>query len=168
MSRSTSLLSRLGIGAVVASSTALALVTSAFAGSQVPFKGSFAETFVVVQGPPVIVADASGSGHVTHLGSSSESFVGTLDFTNVDPQTGCAHDSAVGSITGARGDTVDISAAGAFCPTTGVDSGTFAITGGTGKYTGASGGGTYTSVANFATGRSSESYDGTISSPGSL
>jgi hypothetical protein len=91
-----------------------------------------------------------------------------VDITNVDPATGCAHDIAVGTITGASGDIVNITASGEFCSATGVDSGSFTITGGSGKYPGASGGGTYTSVANFATGTSSESYSGTFSSVGSL
>ena len=113
--------------------------------------------------PPVLVANASGRGHLTHFGESTESFVGTVDFTNIDPRTGYAIDSAVGMITAANRDQVSVAAAGEFCSATGVDSGSFTMTGGTGRVAIATGGGTYTSIANFATGTSSETYDGTIS-----
>ncbi|HLZ08616.1 MAG TPA: hypothetical protein VKT80_08520 [Chloroflexota bacterium] len=156
-------LGRLGLSAVLAVCLAAALATSAFAGSQVPFKGSFNETFIVLSGPPVIVAKASGVGNVTHLGHSSESFLGTVFVTG-----DCNNDTAVGSITGANGDQVFISAAGVFCFSTGVDSGTFTITGGTGRFLGATGGGKYTSLVDFSKLTSSESYDGTIASSGSL
>ncbi len=158
----SSSLRRVGVSAVLAAVLVSALATSAFATTSEPFKGSFSETFTIVNPPPVIVANASGSGQITHEGLSTESFVGTVDFTNVDPQTGCAHDSAIGSITGASGDSVNISAVGEFCSNTGVDSGTFTVTGGTGRFVGATGGGTYSSVANFSTGTSSETYDGSI------
>jgi hypothetical protein len=112
------------------------------------------------------IAVASGGGNITHFGLSAEQFDGTVDFP--DPNTGYAPDSAVGSITGAGGDVVYIQATGTACLAAGTDDGTFTITGGTGKFAGASGGGTYSSTANFSTGTSSETYNGTISPPGSL
>ena len=159
----TPILRRLGVSTLLGAIFVSALATSAYAGNGVPLKGSFSETFVIVAPPPVIVADASGSGQLTHLGKSTESFVGTVDFTQIDPRTGCAIDSAVGTIIAANGDQVSVTAAGEFCPATGVDSGSFTITGGTGRFANATGGGAYTSVANFASGTSSEQYDGSIS-----
>jgi hypothetical protein len=152
------------------------LATSAFASGQDdgPFTGSFTETFVPQTQPPILVASASGSGTVTRpkLGAATESFVGVVDFSAIDPRTQCAFDIANGSITFANGDKLFISSAGEFCQPsppngTGVDSGSFFITGGTGQLTSAFGGGKYTSTANLNDGTSSETYDGTIHVRGS-
>jgi hypothetical protein len=104
---------------------------------------------------------------VTPLGAATESFIGVVDFSTIDPRTHCAFDAATGSITDSSGDKIFVSSFGEFCPATGVDSGSFFITGGTGHLSGAHGGGKYTSTANFNNGTSSESYNGTIRLPGS-
>jgi hypothetical protein len=160
MLRVTQSLGRFGLSAVLAAGLVAALATSAFADGQVPFKGSFNETITPLSGPPVIVANASGPGNMTHLGHSFENFTGSVFVTG-----DCNNDTAVGSITGANGDKVFISSVGVFCFSTNLDSGTFTITGGTGRFYGATGGGKYHSIVDFTALTSFDSYDGTISSP---
>ena len=156
-------LRRVGVSSVLAAVLVSALATSAIASSPVPFAGSFTETATIINPPPILVANASGSGSVTPLGPSTEAFTGVVDFAIIDPKTGCALDSATGSIKAANGGTVFVTSVGEFCLATGTDSGTFYITGGTGRFHGAHGGGPYTSMVNLATGISNETYNGSIS-----
>jgi hypothetical protein len=168
--RSTSFLLRLGVSALLAATTMSALATSALAGSQVPLNGSFTETFNLFNPPPII---AAGGGNIQHLGLSTESSIGTIGTFN--PSTLCAPDSSVSTITGASGVTVNVSAVGQVCitsyvvsgtnliPTSATDSGNFTITGGTGKFVGATGNGPYTAALTMdpatGNGTSVETYN---------
>src|SRR5712692_1250317 len=111
----------------------------------------------------------AAAGQVPFTGTFTETFLATVDFSQPD-SAGCFPDTSTGTITAANGDQVFIAATGTFCqssPTTGTDAGPDTVTGGTGRFTGATGGGTFTATltfnATFTGGSSSEVYTGTIS-----
>jgi hypothetical protein len=138
----------------------------------VPFHGRFTEQFTPTTTCPTgdLCATASGSGRASGLGKATESFFGVVNMTLTDPTTACSPDSATGIIS----DTVSVSnaayvsSAGKACFTsarTATDNETFLIIGGTGRFVGASGSGTYTSTITFnsnGTGSSSEIYSGSV------
>jgi hypothetical protein len=136
---------------------------------QVPFRATFSDQFVVIA-CPVLCVTATGIGPAIHLGRASEVAHGTLDPATFDPTTGCAPDTSTATLTAANGDQVTLSTTGVFCQTSTTafhESGTYQITGGTGRFSSASGSGTYTSIGTFsgASGTVIKAYDGTLSSP---
>lgn len=143
------------------------LATSA-SDKQVPFKARFAFATSVAANPSPcaeIRIDVTGSGVATHLGR----------FTTVQHQCTTAADplSFTGgtyTFTAANGDTIFGTYAGQFVPigATGLFSidATFTIDGGTGRFTGATGGGEAGGTATAEGG--TVILDGTISSVGSL
>lgn len=137
----------------------------ALAAAQVPFKGSDRGVFTV-PGPcdgglQVLI---SGVGNATHLGryvyASTECF---------DPATGAF--AGTPTLTAANGDTIVGSYSGQVFPTDDPNVITYeeelVITGGTGRFAGASGQVHGSGVANLATGEYSQTLSGTVSSPGS-
>jgi len=139
--------------------------SAAWAGEQVPFSGSLkAHEAIVSQGPGTFVTDGSGGGIATHLGR----FTLTWEFTvNLADGTG----SGPVRFTGANGDEIFMTAAGASEPTD--TPGVFRITeiqtivGGTGRFAGAKGSFTVERLTDLNTGFTSGSFHGTITSPGS-
>jgi len=139
------------------------LASVAMASEQVPFRGSLAAVEIdVVQGGTLIV-DGSAVGNATQLGR----YTMTYD-VEVDLATG----SSVGSATfvAANGDSFSTTIIGQGTPT---PDPTIAmieevetITGGTGRFAGATGSFTVERVVNLVTGVSSGSFDGTILNPG--
>jgi hypothetical protein len=139
------------------------LAAPATAGTQVPFKGSWAsvETDTVVVFPILHVA-LEGSGNATQLGR----FTAQGEFTvNLLTLNGCGTEV----LTAANGDTVNAAGCGQASPTAtpGVLSieEDLLITGGTGRFAGATGSYTRVRVVD-ALGSSTGSIEGTISSPG--
>ena len=139
------------------------LAVPATAGAQVPFKGSWAsvETDTVVAFPTLHV-DLEGSGNATQLGRFTEE--GEF-FVNLLTLNGCGTEV----LTAANGDTVSAAGCGQATPTAtpGVLSieENLVITGGTGRFAGATGSFTRVRVVD-ALGSSTGSIEGTISSPG--
>jgi hypothetical protein len=139
------------------------LAVPAAAGAQVPFKGSWAsvETDTVVVFPNLHV-DLKGSGNATHLGRFTE--VGEF-FVNLLSGHGCGTEV----LTAANGDTVNAAGCGQATPT--APPGVFSIeedmviTGGTGRFAGATGSFARVRVVD-AFGSSTGSIEGTLSSPG--
>ena len=134
------------------------------AGEEVPFKGSLegVETITPLA-DPFIFALLNGTGHATHLGR----------FTLVGPHTvNLATSTWIGSLafTAANGDTLtaDFTGTATGPPTNGVESTmeTAVITGGTGRFAGASGSFHIKRLFFFATNLTTGSFDGKISSPG--
>lgn len=156
---------------------AVGLIASvASAASAVPFQASFAETFSVYAGGPcpanAMCAAETGTGNATHMGKSSESFTAVVSLPI--SATGCTPESSSGTLTAANGDEVFVTASGTFCQTSvssATDTGTFQVTGGTGRFVGATGGGAYDSTINinatWSGGTSTSTYTGTISTVGS-
>lgn len=142
-----------------------ALAAPASAGTQVPFKGSLqgvdALTFTVPCGPlaPFLL---TGTGNATHLGTFTVDFPHCVNFAN-------GSGSGTFVLTAANGDTVTGTVIGqaVLPPVNGVLSinETWTITGGTGRFGGATG--IFTMVRlNTGLDATTGSFKGTISSPG--
>jgi hypothetical protein len=163
----------------VASLAALAMLATiglapAFAAEMVPHKARAAGSFTAN-------ADMSqlhlvGSGNATHLGAVTSD--GHIAFLGGPDGAGCftIHDDQVLTSTD-TGEQIWISVDGAACPVNGptqpVGHGVyrivapFAITGGTGRFAGASGGGNAVCFGDFDHGTFSYTQQGTISRPNS-
>jgi hypothetical protein len=131
-----------------------------FVGSQadakkpVPFKGNVTATWDNILkslppsvGGPGLVSNFTGGGPVTHMGNTTQS--GTLTLGDpiapfVFPGTGTV------TITAANGDTVTFNYVGRLVASTGEGIGTFTFTGGTGRFAGATGGGTFYAVIDLS------------------
>jgi hypothetical protein len=147
------------------------LLTAALAAEtqhQVPLKGSIQgnEIDTPQGGPPPTTLNVSGSatGIGTHVGQFSFTYHLTVTLAN-GTATGTAR------LTAANGDTIDTTVAGSseMTSTAGVVSITEinTITGGTGRFAAAEGSFIVERLVNQATGFTSGSFHGTISSPGS-
>jgi hypothetical protein len=129
---------------------------------QVPFKGSFAGTQSVTPlTPPLALVNGSGTGTATHLGQFTAAFPHTVNFaTRVGVGTY--------TFTAANGDTLTADFTGQAQGTPPnisiVEHGT--VTGGTGRFAGATGTFTVQRSFNQATGATEGSFEGTISSAG--
>ena len=142
-------------------------VTAAAAQKQVPFKGSLQgqEIDTPEGGPPptTLSADGSATGMATLVGQFSFSYQLTVTLAN-GTATGSGH------LIAANGDGIDTTIVGQSEPTgtPGVLSITEinTITGGTGRFAGAQGSFTVERLATQATGFTSGSFHGTITSPG--
>ena len=123
-------------------------------------QASFAETPV----PGVLTVTTSGAGHASHLGRITLSTTETLDFVTT-PGTLVIRDGRLVMVA-ANGDELSWSYEGtASTPDEDGDSsltGTFVITGGTGRFSGATGGGTFEGSGNAVTGVATLAYRGTI------
>jgi hypothetical protein len=143
----------------------IAAAGSATAGDQVPFKGTWSGQTVSAAPLPdelfVIAVVSTGEGQATHLGR----------FTMTSPHlsyllTGFAEGEQ--NFTAANGDTLTANFSGFFTPT---PDGFLAadlratITGGTGRFAGATGRYTFSIVFDPATFQSAATIDGTVSRP---
>ena len=131
---------------------------------QVPFRGRLEGivTTVTPLTPPFLAVNAEGSGNATQLGRFDVS---------ISLVANAADGTAVGSyeFTAANGDTLTADFTERFTPTDvpGVFSDviTATITGGTGRFAGATGSFVAYRVADHVTGIVSDSFEGTISTP---
>src|SRR5262245_8970782 len=142
----------------------LGLTGPAAAGEQVPLRGKLKGNVTRTPAPPFVLVDIEATGTTTQLGHF------TLDVPHlVDPATR----TAVGSyqFTAANGDTLYAEFTGQATPTAipGVlyIEETATITGGTGRFAGATGGFIAERWYDTATGTTVGYFEGTISSPGS-
>ena len=152
---------RLAAGLALAVLGVLALAGPVAAGKQVPFKGRLeGDVAVTPLAPPFLQVDVEATGKATHLGKF------TLDIPHVvDPATR----TAVGSyeFTAANGDKVYAEFTGIATPTAtpGVlyIEETATITGGTGRFAGATGSFVVHRLFDTAEGTTFGSFEGTIS-----
>ena len=142
---------------------ALALLSlPVHAESTVPFSASV-DTQVTPLGPcgaTCLTINIAGTGHATHMGRIEIDGPSQINFAT-GAQTGTS------TLTAADGSTIVMLFVGAFIPTGPADAtfqGTWTVTGGTGRFQGASGGGTYGGSAAGDVGVLN--IDGTLSSPG--
>jgi hypothetical protein len=155
---------RLAAGLALAVIAVLALAGPVAAGDQVPFKGRLEGDVVVTPlAPPFLHVDVEATGKGTHLGEF------TLDIPHVvNPATR----TAVGNyeFTATNGDKVYATFTGTAAPTTipGVlyIEETATITGGTGRFAGATGSFTSERLYDTIAGTTIGSFEGTISKPG--
>ena len=166
LKRTTTRQRLVGMAVLFAAITALAVPVQALASAQVPLKGADSGSFTLTPdgcGSGVFAVVVDDTGQATHLGAyayhSNECFNGaTGEF------------SGTFTMTAANGDTIAGTYAGTVVSVVG-DLGFYeqenVITGGTGRFAGASGGFHLSGIANLATLESSQRLSGTVSSPGS-
>jgi hypothetical protein len=140
----------------------------AFAGDQVPFEASYNnEIEADFSGLPLVAVTSTGSALVSHLGNVTTHSVSET----VNLATG--EGVAVHEFVAANGDTIQISFNFLAIPTSATSfsiEGAFEIIGGTGRFSGASGKGSYSGAAQFnspTTASGQFELVGTISSVGS-
>jgi hypothetical protein len=137
-----------------------ALAGPAAAATGVPIRGSIQGVEIAdVQFPKIFVA-GSGSGNATHLGRFTVTYEVEVDLL--------AHETFGSSVfTAANGDSVFTDIIGSGTPTENPDVHTVVevhtITGGTGRFAGATGSFIKKSLLNLVSGVTSGSFDGTIS-----
>ncbi len=155
------LLSVLAVVLLTAPPMATAAPTTPFR-SDFTAQASFAETPL----PGVLTVTTSGVGHATHLGKITLSTTETLDFVT-SPGSLVIRDGRLVMVA-ANGDELHWTYEGTgSLPDEDGDSsltGTFVITGGTGRFSDATGSGTFQGAGNAVTGAASLSYRGTIAS----
>jgi hypothetical protein len=154
----------LAAGIALAVVTVLGLAGPAAAGEQVPFKGSVAgDWYRTPLDPPYALDEFDLSGNATHLGKCELVIFATVNLTTR---------TAVGTygFVAANGDTLTADFLGSSMPTDtpGVILITevAVITGGTGRFAGASGSFVCRRLFSPAAGVTSGSFEGTVSSPG--
>jgi hypothetical protein len=156
----------IGMPLALLGATVMLLTTGlmqASAGVQVPFRAAYSGT-ITFTSPATAMVNAAGVA--TYLGLTTVD--GSLAAV---PSASCDDGFSIeihDTLAAANGDQVAIIVALEACPTApGVvqASGSYVVTGGTGRFTGAGGGGDYTGVADFNTGRFSCTLTGTISHP---
>ena len=131
-------------------------------GQEVPFKGRLEGTATITPGSPFLSVSIEGTGNATHLGRF------TVEIPHlVNPM----NRTSIGTyeFTAANGDTLTAGFTGqATLTAPGVLSvvETATITGGTGRFAGASGSFTVERLFNQVTGLTTGSFEGTIPSPG--
>ena len=143
--------------------TLLVFAAPVAARDQVPFKGRLDGVSTVAPlTPPFVSVNIEGSGQATHLGNFEVSIPHVANRSN-----GAAAGSFV--FTAANGDTLTADFIGQATPTDvpGVFSDVIraTITGGTGRFAGATGSFVSDRVADHVTGIVSDSFEGTISTP---
>jgi hypothetical protein len=134
-----------------------ALAGPAAAGKEVPFRGSFRGVDIADVQFPKLFVDGSGSGNATHLGRFTLAYELEVDLL--------AHYTFGSSaFTAANGDIVFTDIIGSGTPTENVVSVVeeHTITGGTGRFAGATGSFIKNSLLNLVTGVNAGSFDGTI------
>jgi len=135
------------------------------ADDQVPFRGSFNTTFQIVLEFPFLYITVEGQGNVSHMGLTSA----FTDNQVANLITGST--TATYTLTAPNGDTVvlEMSFQGTQVPGGFTFDGDYTVTGGTGRFDGAIGGGVLAGSAFFtgpSNGVGSFSVAGTISPPG--
>jgi hypothetical protein len=144
----------------------------AAASSLVPFHASVSETYTAAKcGQWSLCITAVGTGQATHLGEVTEHATVVVDINPADAQNGCAPETRTTTFTTANGDTLTMHGTGFSCAATSDAHDDYSITGGTGRYQGASGSGNEYNVHTFTgpgVGVATVTYEGTISSVGSL
>lgn len=145
--------------------TAVILLTATLTGpvaraGEVPFKGSMQGAFAVTPlAPPLAFILTEGTGNATHLGRFTVEKPHIVNFATL---------TAVGSITftAANSDTLTADFTVVATPTENPDVVSFVetatITGGTGRFAGATGCYTFTGWADSATASTGGSFEGTI------
>ena len=153
-----------GAGLALAVVAVLGLAGPVAAGEQVPFKGRLEGDVTRTPVPPVVLVDIEATGAATQLGEF------TLDIPHVvDP----VNRTAVGTyeFVAANGDTLyaEFTGQATLTATPGVVAieETATITGGTGRFAGATGSFTAYRLFDTAAGTTTGYFEGTISTPGS-
>jgi hypothetical protein len=109
-----------------------------------PLRGSFVGHFTTVTPPPQLTLDDFGTGHATVLGRFTARMTVLIDFDHPVNADGDLPVVKSGFLQTVSGDRVFMDLTGVFDISEGVGIEFFTITGGTGRFRGASGSGDYT------------------------
>jgi hypothetical protein len=147
----------------------VAVPLQASAASLVPFHATVAETFTaaVCDPFPSLCVTIAGRGHATHLGRVREAATVVVDLAS-DPAPGCHTETRKTTLTAADGDQIMLDATGQNCatgPTTVTAVDAYVVTGGTGRFSGATGSGTIIAKIDLASGRARVTFRGLLSGP---
>ena len=132
--------------------------------------GRLIGNFSTTAPPPLLTLADSVSGHATGLGNVTGSFTVTIDF-NHPIAAGFVLVSKTGSLVAANGDKINLAMVGTFNVNTLDVHYVFVVTGGTGRFAGATGNGTWDVPPpsafdpNTGSGSGTESFRGTITLP---
>jgi hypothetical protein len=149
---------------VLAAAAAFAQDTS---GQTSELSGRLVGNFSTVAPPPLLTLADSVSGNADGLGNVTGSFTVTIDF-NHPVADGFVLVSKTGSLVAANGDQINLAMVGTFNVTTFDVHYVFVVTGGTGRFAGATGNGTWDvpPPSSFdpttGSGSGSETFRGTI------
>jgi hypothetical protein len=141
----------------------------ASAASLVPFKATVSETFTAGLCSPVpsLCVSITGTGHATRLGKIRES-ASVMSNLAAGVGPGCFSETRRTTLTAANGDQIILDAAGHNCatgPTTVTAMDAYVVTGGTGRFSGASGIGTITATIDQASATAVVTFSGLLSTP---
>ena len=125
----------------------VAIPQLAGATSLLPFSARTSEVGTVVPcDPNFVCVSVTGTGSASRLGKISESAIFTIDPASV-PAPGCTTNTGTMTLTSGKGDQIMLTLNGTNCtvdPTHGIALEAYVVTGGTGRYVGATGYGTET------------------------
>lgn len=127
----------------------------------VPFKGSYTTTMVLVQPPPNLIQNVSGTGIASHLGRSTFE---AISYVTVSPQPPFTV-TGTRTITAANGDQIFTTFSGTSTPVVNGMNGADlqeTIIGGTGRFANASGNFTVKARNNFITSTFKADFEGYI------
>ena len=163
---------RIALAMVALVAVLVAVPSQASAASLVPFQATVAETFTLAPCAPVpsLCVSTMGSGHATHLGQIDEAAAAVVDLAS-HAGPGCFSETRTTTLTAASGDQLTLDATGHNCAigaTTVTAMDAYVVTGGTGRFSGARGGGTITATIDLASGTAVVTFRGLLSSPGAL
>ena len=150
-----------------------AFATPGSAPKLVPFHATFAGSAQTVVVPPRVFATGAAEGRATHLGATVWDFEEIVTLGQVVP--GCptlgSTDTYTGRFIAANGDMITVEGAGTGCPTsptTVIVMDVFTVTGGTGRFEGASGNLTSVTAVDRPTNTFVITFQGELSTPGSI
>jgi hypothetical protein len=151
---------------------AMLVPTRAFAATLVPFQATVFEHYTLsVCAPHTVCITAHGTGQATHLGELTESATVQVDINPADAVNGCSPETRNTTLVAANGDEITMSATGCGYSATNSARDSYVVTGGTGRFQGASGSGTDSNVHMLTgpgVGMAVTTFSGNLSSPGSL
>jgi len=144
----------------------------ASAASLVPFQATVAESFTAAPCTPVpsLCVSAVGTGNATHLGRIRESASVVINLAS-SPVPGCTAETRETILSAVNGDQLMLHATGQGCvtgPTTVAAVDSYVVSGGTGRFSRASGSGTIKATVDQASGTAGITFNGVLSTPGSL
>ncbi len=145
----------------------------ASAATLVPFQASVSEDFTMAKcGQWSVCITAIGTGQATHLGQITEDSSIVADINPADQQHGCTPETRTTTLTAANGDTITMTGPGLTrCNGSNEANDSYVVTGGTGRFQGASGSGTDLNIHTLTgpgVGVALTTYSGDLSSVGSL
>lgn len=151
----------------------LALVpTRASAATLVPFQATVFEHYTLsLCAPATVCITAHGTGQATQLGDVTEVASVRVDINPADTVNGCSPETRTTVLVAANGDEIAMSATGCGYAATNSARDSYIVSGGTGRFQGASGSGTDSNVHMLTgpgVGVAWVNFSGDLSSPGSL